>query len=237
MAPFDGQVISSAFDLGEFVQEGREVATLYDTSAVEIPVAVPLEELRWLPTLSLDTMRQQPRDASAQPALPLATVRWHSGSAVYTWPGQVVRWEAEVDQKTRTLTLVVEVQNPWQQFRPGQHPPLQPGTFCEVVSVAATIPDAILIPRLALRDHHTVFLAQDGVLVIRQVQVLRLLKEQALITAGLQRGERVIVSPLTAPVDGMKLRVLDAEPATATGSASNAAALRLDNPPRTRKER
>jgi multidrug resistance efflux pump len=40
LAPFNGQVINSNLEVGEFVQAGNEVATLYDTAAVEIPIAL-----------------------------------------------------------------------------------------------------------------------------------------------------------------------------------------------------
>lgn len=214
-APFDGQVVTSTLDLGEFVQAGREVATLYDTSAVEIPLTMPLDDLRWLSSLSPETLRQAYRaPASVEPLLPAATVYWQRDHGGASWQGRVLRWEAGLDEKTRTMTLVVEVRDPWKTFRPGAQPPLQPGMFCEVEITAQTVPQAALLPRTALRDHHTVFLVQDGVLAVRQVQVLRLLRDQVIITGGLQPGDRVIVSPLGTPVIGMQLRPVEDEPSS-----------------------
>ena len=211
-APFDGQVVTNTLDLGEFVQAGREVATIYDTAAVEIPLTLPLEDLRWLSTLSPETLRQAYREpALAEPLLPAATVYWQRDRGGYTWQGRVVRWEAGLDEKTRTMTLVVEVRDPWKTFRPGEQPPLQPGMFCEVEITAQTVPQAAVLRRAALRDNHTVFLVQDGVLAVRQVQVLRVLRDHVIITAGLQQGDRVIVSPLETPVIGMKLRPVEVE--------------------------
>ena len=45
LAPADGQLVQTVLDLGEFVAAGREVASLYGTDAVEIPIAVPMDEL------------------------------------------------------------------------------------------------------------------------------------------------------------------------------------------------
>jgi RND family efflux transporter MFP subunit len=219
VAPFDGQVVNTTLALGEFVQAGREVALLYDTTAVEIPIAVPLDDLRWLPALSPETLRRVHGDQEPSAfSLPVATVHWRSGNGDYSWQGHVVRWEAGLDEKTRTLTLVVEVRDPWRTFLPGQHPPLQPGMFCEVEIAAMTVPDAIVIPRIALRDDHTVFLVHNSVLVIRRVRVLRLLRDQAILTAGLQQGDRVVVSPLTAPIPGMKLRPLEVDQPASTSA-------------------
>jgi RND family efflux transporter MFP subunit len=212
VAPFDGQVISSALDLGEFVQTGNEVAVLYDTAAVEVPIAIPLDELRWLSTLSPDTLRGAAYNAKQhQLSLPPATVRWRSEGHEFTWQGHITRWEGGLDEKTRTLTLVVEVPKPWEGFSPGQQPPLQPGMFCQVEIVAGQIPNAVIIPRTALYENNTVFLLREGTLAVRPVEVLRVLKDQVMIMAGLQRGDKLVISPLTAPIVGMKLRALEVE--------------------------
>ena len=214
LAPADGQLVQTTLDLGEFVTAGREVASLYGTGAVEIPIAVPMDELRWLPTLSPDHFSPAADSAPApDDLLPPATIHWQSGQRDYVWHGKVVRWEAGLDVRTRTLTLVVEVPKPWDSFRPGEHPALQPGMFCRVEISAGSQPNAVVIPRTALHDGNSVYLVSDGRLERRQVEILRFLRDQAMLSAGLQSGDRLVVSPLSAPVVGMKLRPLEVQPA------------------------
>ena len=218
-APFDGQVISSHLDLGEFVQAGQEAARLYDTSVVEIPMFIPLDDLRWFPALSPDRLRDHSQSESSSqprqsPLLHPATVYWRSGDREYTWPGHVGRWESGLDPRTRTLTLVIEVTEPWKTFRPGDHPPLQPGMFCRLTIETRRIPRAVRIPRTALRPENTVFLVQNGVLALRRVEVLHVQKESVIVTAGLESGDELIVSPLSTPVVGMKLRPREVDPQT-----------------------
>jgi multidrug efflux pump subunit AcrA (membrane-fusion protein) len=275
LAPFNGQVINSNLEVGEFVQAGNEVATLYDTAAVEIPIALSPDLLRWLPDFVFNThhydsqnvaqyrphvdsdappgvlrspvrtprtplenngaeplrqslairvqstrvalpdeRREDSHDAVPHPLQwPPATVHWRSGNREYTWQGRVVRSEAGLDEKTRTMKLVVEVQEPRKIVRPGQ-PPLQPGMFCQVEIDAGSVSDAVVIPRTALHEANTVFLVHDGILTRRPVQVLRELRDQAIITAGLQPGDKLIVYPLTTPIEGMKLRPLEIEAPT-----------------------
>lgn len=212
LAPADGQVVHTTLDLGEFVNVGREVATLHGTNAVELPIAVPADELRWLPTLAPERFSPATdSNPAASDLLPRATVHWQSGDRDYVWHGKVVRWEAGLDSRTRTLTLVVEVPKPWDAFRPGEHPALQPGMFCRVEISAGSQPDAVVIPRTALHDDSAVYLVADGRLARRQVEVLRFLRDQAILSAGLQAGDQLVVSPLSAPVIGMKLRALEVE--------------------------
>ncbi len=213
--PFDGQVMSSDIDLGEYVQAGREVAKLHDTTAVEIPISITLDDLKWLPALSpaaLRTASGSPEAARAD--LPPATVQWRGETQAYTWQGRVGRWEAGLDARTRTLTLVVEVREPWKQFQPGKQPPLQPGMFCQVSIVARRVPNAVVIPRAALQADQTVYVAVDAALAIRPVHVLHMQKDRAVLTSGLRAGEHLVVSPLTAPVVGMKLRTREVAPET-----------------------
>ena len=214
LAPADSQFVQTALDLGEFVTVGREVATLHGTDAVEIPIAVPMEELRWLPTLAPDRFSPAADANSASgKVLPAATVHWQSGERDYLWHGKVVRWEASLDARTRTVTLVVEVPRPWDSFRPGEHPALQPGMFCRVAISAGSQPNAVVVPRTALHDGNSVLLVTAGRLERRRVEVLRFLRDQAILSAGLQAGDQLVVSPLSAPVIGMKLRALEVEPA------------------------
>ena len=212
VAPFDGQVMSSTLDLGEFVSGGREVAALSSLEAVEIPVALPLDELRWLPMIaperSASTSSAVPRWGAL---LPAATVHWRSGGQEYTWRGKVVRWEAGMDSRARTMTLVVEVPDPWASFRPGEHPALQPGMFCRVDIAAARLDDAFVIPRTAVYEGNTVFLAEDGRLARRQVDVRLFRHDEVVLGAGLQTGDKLVVSVLNAPVAGMKLRATEKE--------------------------
>lgn len=210
-SPFDGHVMHSTLDLGEFVTAGREVASLYSAAAVEIPIAVPLDEWRWLPMLSAAHVSSAPQAVPASDAALAATVYWQSGERRYTWRGEVVRWEAGLDPGTRTLTLVIEVRDPWASFQPGEHPVLQPGMFCRVEITGKALSDAVVIPRTALHDGNTVFLAEDGRLARRQVQVARFRRDEAILSRGLQPGDKLVVSVLSAPVVGMKLRALETE--------------------------
>lgn len=214
LVPADSQVVQTTLDLGEFVNAGREVATLHGTDAVEIPIAVPADELRWLPTLAPERFSPATdANPAASDFLPLATVHWQSGNRDYVWHGRVVRWEAGLDSRTRTLTLVIEVPKPWDAFRPGEHPALQPGMFCRVEISAGSQPNAVVVPRTALHDDNTVYLVSAGRLEQRRVEVLRFLRDQAILSAGLQAGDQIVVSPLSAPVVGMKLRALEIESA------------------------
>ncbi|MBW1684934.1 MAG: hypothetical protein JRS35_07685, partial [Deltaproteobacteria bacterium] len=66
--------------------------------------------------------------------------------------------------------------------------------------------------------------SDESRLEFRPVEVLRSERERVVIGAGLAAGERVCVSPLRAPVDGMAVRVAGEAPGLAKGSAAVEAA-------------
>ena len=74
-----------------------------------------------------------------------------------------------------------------------------------------TQPGAVVIPRTAMHDGNTVYLASEGRLTRRDVEVLRFLGDQAIISSGLQSDDLLVVSPLSAPINGMKIRPLEIE--------------------------
>jgi hypothetical protein len=53
----------------------------------------------------------------------------------------------------------------------------------------------------------------------RAVQVVRVESERAVVSGGLRDGERVVISPMRAVIDGMTVRVRPAVPAATAAQA------------------
>jgi hypothetical protein len=140
--------------------------------------------------------------------------------------------EAEVDPSSRMVNVVVEVRDPFD--RAGTTPPLMPGTFVDVRVFGRTVTDLMPVPRHAIHEGNLVWVAEDGVLRIRQVEVARSDREVAYISAGLADGDRVVVTALDAVTDGMKIRTADTddtvEAETGTPDETNIAALSASDP-------
>jgi RND family efflux transporter MFP subunit len=129
----------------------------------------------------------------------------------HTWQGRVTRMEAEVDPDSRMVNVVVEVRDPFD--RSGKNPPLMPGTFVDVKVFGRTVTGLMPVPRHAVHEGNLVWVAEDGVLRIRQVEIARSDRAIAYVTDGLTDGDRVVVTALDAVTDGMKIRTSDTEEA------------------------
>ncbi len=198
-APFNCRIRSETIGAGQYVGPGAPVATVAGTDTAEIVVPLPLEELHWLSI---------PRRGSKKSGS-LATVRLVLGNRTYTRPGKIVRSLGEVDPLGRMTRVVVDVEDPYhlKTRRLDGEPDLESGMFVEVVLHGEVLKQVIPIPRRALRQESTVWIADDSDrLRIRKVQILRRERDTLLIGKGLANGDRLVLTTLPGAADSMKLR-------------------------------
>lgn len=199
IAPYDGRVRSELVDPGQFVNRGETLANIYSVDAAEVRLPVHDEDLAFLP-VSLD--------GALDPEARLTVVlRARFAGREHEWRGRVVRTEGEIDPGTRMVKMIAEVQRPYDQ--PEGKPPLTVGLFVDAEIEGREVGDAVVLPRGALRSQGQVHVVDaDGRLTLREVDVLRLLGEEAYVR-GLQAGERVSLTRLPGAVDGLRVRTVD----------------------------
>jgi multidrug efflux pump subunit AcrA (membrane-fusion protein) len=104
--------------------------------------------------------------------------------------------------------VVVEVPDPYGRGAEAERPPLAVGLFVEADIRGRVVEDVVVLPRSALRGKDRVWLVDaDGRMRSREIDVLRTERERVLVVGGLEVGEQVIVSPLSTPVEGMRVQV------------------------------
>ncbi len=207
-APFSGRVRSEHVDVGQFVSRGAVVATLYATDFVEVRLPIPDGELAYL---------SLPRWRAGEAAGPGPKVRLRATFAgrEHTWTGRVVRTEGEIDPKSRMVHVVARVEDPYQRTAgadAADRPPLAIGLFVRAEIEGLLVKDVTIVPRSALRDDRQLMVVDgDDRLRLREVDVLRIDREDVLIRTRLRPGERVCVSPIEAVVEGMRVRPVEAK--------------------------
>ena len=89
---------------------------------------------------------------------------------------------------------------------------LLPGMFVEVRMQGQELADVIVVPRGALRDNDSVWIAdRENRLRIRAVDIVRRERDEILVQAGLQAGEQIILTGLSGAAEGMLLRPIARE--------------------------
>lgn len=119
--PFDALVVTRDIAPGQFVQQGQQVATLYDANTIEFKVFLPLSQWH---LLSQQLTSDSPVSVSI---VSLSGDRWQ---------GRLDRVEQHIDMANQQRAVVVTVDNPLNQV-----PQLLAGTFASVeLSLAAQQP-------------------------------------------------------------------------------------------------
>ncbi len=199
-APYDGRVSAHVVDRGQFVSRGTPLASIYAIGRSEVRLPVPDEDLAHL-GLPLDF---QARGGVSGPAVEL---RAKVAGRNARWQGRIDRTEGRIDPRTRMVTLVAQVEDPFGRA-PGASdmPPLTPGLFVHAEIQGREVADAIRLPSGALRADGQVLVLEGGVLRFRSVTVLRRERDTVVIGSGLAAGDVVCVSTLEAATDGMRVR-------------------------------
>ena len=203
--PYAGRVREEKVDVGQFASRGAPLAKLYAVDFAEVRVPVPDRELAYL-ELPLGDRAEE----DAQQPGPPVSLRADFAGTQHLWAGHLVRTEGEIDPRSRTVTVVARVEDPYARRGDGTRPPLAVGLFVDVEIEGRRVEDAVVLPRPALREGNQVYVidAEDR-LRIRPVEVLRENGDEVVITAGLSAGERVSISPLRGAVEGMAVRVAE----------------------------
>jgi membrane fusion protein, multidrug efflux system len=182
-APITGVVNHLFVKEGEFVDRGKPLAELVNVDRVIVNVNVPELDVRFLKKGQKTTVR-----VDAFPDLErFGTIDFVAFKA---------------DPATKTFLSKVLIENPGHDIRPGM--------IARVAFLRRLIPDALAAPLFALIDkggERIVFVEEDGVAHARTVSIGVIEGDRVQITAGLEPGDRLIVTGQRDVEEGMKVQV------------------------------
>ena len=209
--PMAARCASKSIEENQYVKEGERLGTFLALDTTEVLAMVETRkmgtlfsgEFRQLGPLDL-TQSNQVRTILQRLKIP-AEIRWGLGDRRPVWHGRVTRVGSSLDPGTQTVPVIVEVRDPYKNVELGVRPPLVPDVFCEVTLFGDTIDGVVLVPREALRDGR-VYLFDQGKLHIRPVTVAALEEDVAVVSGGIESGEKVILTDLFPASEGMLLR-------------------------------
>lgn len=205
-APYDIRITEKDADLAAYINKGETLLKADGITSTEIPAQFPLGKMR--------PLRQHANLSSFDNQLHqglTANIQLEAGNQIITWSAKVDRSGGFIDAQTQSQTIVVRVDNPYQQAIPGQRPPLIRDTFVKVTLQAPILNQRIVIPLNAIHNNR-VYLAKDGKLVIHPVSIDFIQDEVAIIKSGLTAGDMLIVSQLQPAIEGMSIKTQPDKP-------------------------
>ena len=185
--PFTGLLSEVTVEQGQYVRSGDPLLRLTDISAVEVPIPLPLEDYAKIAALV---------ESGAQPIVELA----ENETDPARWFGNVVRIAPEADELTRTVEVYVEIENTAQTV------PLLPGTFVHARIVGPVLQNVLVVPRDAMLNGR-LYVAKEDRATQRTARIHRTLQSLAIVEAGVEATEAVILTNLDIIHEGARLRV------------------------------
>jgi multidrug efflux pump subunit AcrA (membrane-fusion protein) len=218
VAPADGVVVDDKVEQDSFVAKGTPLVTIEDTTAAEVKTSLEMNEVARIWGGKRAAGEAASQGAHDFPDTP-ATVVFTLADRSYQWEGMLSRQEGRgLDEKTRTLPCRVLVRDPsavkaldrygapLPQLPPEAPRSLLRGMFVQVRMHVEPSGELVSIPEQAQRPSGDVWLVRDGRLVIERPHAVLVVDGRAIYdadTAGLLPDDRVVVSQIANPRDGM----------------------------------
>jgi len=204
--PYDGMVRAKEADLGQYVNPGTRLAVAFSTDYAEVRLPLTDQDLAFINLPGAADIRQS--GSAAGPLVELSAVQ--KGQA-RTWQARIVRTEGVVDEKNRVTYAVASIADPYRLTTGSEVETALPiGTFVAASIEGMTVSSVIRVPRISLRgSNQLMFVDSENRLYIRDVDVLRSDAEYAYLRSGAVAGDRISLTTIESPLNGMKVRTQD----------------------------
>lgn len=194
--PFNALVLSRGANLGGRVAAQETVAVLADTGTYLIQASIPVQHLAWLKLPATDGTGSQ-------------AVVYYSGNRTIT--GNLIKILGDLDEGGRMARVLIEVEDPLGlQQAARRRFPLLLGEYVRVEIKGAVVENVLAIERAMLHDNDTLWLLNGDRLEIAPADILWRGRSEIFINNKDLAGRQIVRTSLPAPVNGMQLRVENA---------------------------
>lgn len=197
-ANFDALIKAKNVGLGQYVNVGSQVATLYGTDTAEVRLPIPDQQLAYLNL----PVQNQPK---TYPDVRLSGI---FAGEEKEWFGKLVRTEGVVEESNRLTYLVAQVSDPYGLKDGANHETaLRFGTFVKAEIAGQERENLIKLPRQALYYNKQVLsLVDENKIQLVDVKLARTESNTIYVSEGLENGQEIIITPVQNPVNGMKVK-------------------------------
>ncbi|MEM9281543.1 MAG: efflux RND transporter periplasmic adaptor subunit [Verrucomicrobiota bacterium] len=202
-APFAGRIEEQLVDLGQYVSPNTQLGRAFATDVMEVRLPLTNRELSFVELP--ETFRGEADDPA--PVGPRVRISAEIGRHRGEWDGQVVRVDSSIDETSRQLFVVAEVQDPYRRANQSDgNPPLKIGMFVDALVEGVLLESVFVLPRQAVRVGGEVILVDQENRIRRQQISPMFADDQRIVVAsrdgGLNAGDVICLTPLAYPVNG-----------------------------------
>ncbi len=214
IAPFAGRVLKLDVNVGQVVNNGTTLGSIYAVDSAEIRLPIQQKHLSHI------NLPEIYRDTSTEPVPIPVKISAEIGNETHLWDGNITRVEGTIDSQTRQLYVVAEVNNPY-KFRQDGTPPLKIGQFVNVLIKGHELNDVVVLPRTAVTPSGNINVIENGVLQRVMVTALWKNEDKVVIKNDFNKKQQISITPLGDVVSGTKVEIFDKNNPTKTMKKRN----------------
>ncbi len=190
-APYDALVINRNIGVGQYVNQGSQVAELYNIETAEITFPIAGFDREFLPTTITNI------------AARIST----NGYNAITRQGLVSRDLGIIDQSTRMSQLVVRLEDPYSLK--SDLPTLKFGSYVEVSFAGKTLNQIYRLPQSLVTNRIVWVVDEEQQLQPQRVEILREEGKYFLISEGVRDQDKLVTTLPEYPQKGMKVKIAE----------------------------
>ncbi|OIQ37124.1 MAG: efflux transporter periplasmic adaptor subunit [Bacteroidetes bacterium MedPE-SWsnd-G1] len=178
VAPFNGILTETSVNTGALVRSGQKMGEFIDPTVFEMEIAINAAYADLLKVGKEVTLFNLDKSSS--------------------WLSKVVRINGRVDQRSQTVNIYVEVR--------GDN--LREGMYLEANVPGRDELDAYQIARKVLIDNKAVFVVEDNILKLQEVNIIHF-DESTAVIKGLQNGTKIVSKQIPGAYEGMTVKIIE----------------------------
>ncbi len=196
LAPYNGYIAEKQADVGQYVNVGSALATLYASNAAQVRLPLSAKQQT---AINL-TARLVGQQATGLPA----TISTNNSTS--TWPAIITHAEGSIDPQSLQQYVVAQIDNPFTASE--GRPALQIGQFIDAQIEGKSLNNVLVIPRTSLVNGQSIQVVdKDNQISNRDLNAIWVDNDNLVTQDGIQAGERLVKTPLPFASDGMQVRI------------------------------
>jgi len=208
--PFNARIGDVNTELQQVVNQQEELLSAHDMSVMEVTANMPIANflglIRAITAQSPENKKVKFTDVSAFNFSSKITARMGSNNTY--WDAKVTNISDGIDASSNTIGVTVEIKNNLQDFDPINSPLIVKDMYVQV-DVTAPAKEQIVVPVQAIHANKIYLVNDNDELVIQAVEVAYVHDGFAAISKGINAGDRVVITDLIAPINGMPIRTVE----------------------------
>ncbi|WNC68031.1 efflux RND transporter periplasmic adaptor subunit [Thalassotalea nanhaiensis] len=201
VAPYNALLTEKYVDIGQYVSTNGQLAKTLAIDFAEVRLPIKQSDIAYLDLPKLNEMGDKSR------TLTISSLQ--AGKQLH-WDSFIARYEGVVNSQSRVHYVVAQIDDPYNLVNDESDIELRVGMFVNANIKGKTAENIVVLPREVLHGVNTVYLAKaDNTLSVHTVNVIRTDAESVYVENNFSATDRVIITGMRTPVEGMPIRVAE----------------------------